>query len=465
MLLALLFSAENWYCVNNLGTVPKRGQSPNNNDMILEKLLSFGRKVIPQPIFNFFQPAYHLFLGALAVFWYDFPSRKLKIIGVTGTNGKSTTVFLINQILEKAGYKTASLSSIYFTTNGDIELNNLKMTMPGRFKIHKFLRRAVEAGCQYAVLEITSEGIKQHRHRFIGFDTAVFTNLTPEHIESHGGFENYKQAKGQLFQSLKTNGKSIINLDDPNSHYFLRFAAKEKWGYALQKLQMGAAPATGAAPIATIQAKNYQVNQSGVSFFVDGVNFNLNLIGKFNISNALAAIAVGTAEGISLEKMKLALGEIKGIPGRLEIVTKELFTVIVDYAHTPDALEKVYQTARKMSDGKLIGVLGSAGGGRDKWKRPEMGKIAEKYLDMIIITNEDPYDEDPSQIISEIVEGIKNKEVKKIIDRREAIRYALKIAEKDDVVIITGKGCELWMCVEGNKKIPWDDRKVVKEEI
>lgn len=401
------------------------------------------KKITPNSLLS----AYHFLLSFLGAVFYGFPSRKLKIIGVTGTNGKSTTVFLINQILEKAGYKTASSSSIYFTTNGDIELNNLKMTMPGRFKIHKFLRRAVEAGCQYAVLEITSEGIKQHRHRFIGFDTAVFTNLTPEHIESHGGFENYKKAKGKLFQSLKPNGKSIVNLDDPNSHYFLRFAAKEKITYTVKSLE------------------KIEIKKSYSSFFINNSLFIIHLLGKFNISNALAAIAVGTAEGISLEKMKLALGEIKGIPGRLEIVTKELFTVIVDYAHTPDALEKVYQTARKMSDGKLIGVLGSAGGGRDKWKRPEMGKIAEKYLDMIIITNEDPYDEDPSQIISEIVEGIKNKEVKKIIDRREAIRYALKIAEKDDVVIITGKGCELWMCVEGNKKIPWDDRKVVKEEI
>ncbi|MBU4082385.1 UDP-N-acetylmuramoyl-L-alanyl-D-glutamate--2,6-diaminopimelate ligase [Patescibacteria group bacterium] len=414
------------------------------------------KKITPNSLLS----AYHFLLSFLGAVFYGFPSRKLKIIGVTGTNGKSTTVFLINQILEKAGYKTASSSSIYFTTNGDIELNNLKMTMPGRFKIHKFLRRAVEAGCQYAVLEITSEGIKQHRHRFIGFDTAVFTNLTPEHIESHGGFENYKKAKGKLFQSLKPNGKSIVNLDDPNSHYFLRFAAKEKWGYTLQQ---GAAPVAGAAPV--VKGEKIEIKKSYSSFFINNSLFIIHLLGKFNISNALAAIAVGTAEGISLEKMKLALGEIKGIPGRLEIVTKELFTVIVDYAHTPDALEKVYQTARKMSDGKLIGVLGSAGGGRDKWKRPEMGKIAEKYLDMIIITNEDPYDEDPSQIISEIVEGIKNKEVKKIIDRREAIRYALKIAEKDDVVIITGKGCELWMCVEGNKKIPWDDRKVVKEEI
>ncbi len=425
--------------------------------MILETMLSFGRKIIPRPIFNFFQPTYHFLLSALAVFWHGFPSRKLKIIGVTGTNGKSTVVFLINRILEKAGSKTASLSSIYFTINGNVQPNNLKMTMPGRFKVQKFLRQAVRAGCQYAVLEITSEGIKQHRHRLIGFDLAVFTNLTPEHLENHGGFENYKKAKGKLFQSLKPNGKSIINLDDPNNDYFLRFPAKEKFTYAIE-------PSETKENIRPIQAKDCQINQNGVSFFVDGVNFNLNLLGKFNIYNALTAITVGIAEKISLEKIKLALEEIKGIPGRIEIVAKEPL-VIVDYAHTPDALEKVYQAARKMSDGKLIGVLGSAGGGRDKWKRPEMGKIAKKHLDEIIITNEDPYNEDPSQIINEIAEGAQNQKVEKIIDRREAIRYALKIAKTGDVIIITGKGCEPWMCVAGDKKIPWDDRDIVREEI
>ena len=391
----------------------------------------FLKKIIP----DFLLSWYHLGWVLLGAIIYRFPSRKLKVIGVTGTNGKSTVVFFISQILEEAGYSVAALSSIQFKIKDKIWPNTLKMTMPGRMKIQKFLRQAFRAGCQYAVLEVTSEGIKQHRHEFIGFDSAVLTNLTAEHLESHGGFANYKKAKGKLFQSLKANGKSIVNLDDPQANYFRQFPAKEKIGY-------------------TTNSK---------------IEFNLNLLGQFNISNALAARAVAQAEGISLAKIKTALEKIKSIPGRLEIVIKEPFTVIVDYAHTPDALEKVYQTAREVSQGQLIGVLGAAGGGRDKWKRPALGKIAGKYLDKIIITNEDPYDEDPSQILSEIKSGISNYQfpisnLYEILERRKAISKAIKLARPDDVVIITGKGCEPWMCLAKGRKIPWDDRKIVREE-
>jgi len=413
--LALLIFLLSWYFINK---------------MLLEKLLNLGRRIIPGPIFTFFQPAYHLLLNLLAVFWYQFPAKKLKVIGVTGTNGKSTVVFLISRILEEAGYSVAAISSIQFKIKDKIWANNLKMTMPGRFKLQKFLRQAVQSGCQYVVLEVTSEGIKQHRHQFIGFDSAVLTNLTPEHLESHGGFENYKKAKAKLFQSVKPQGKIIVNLDDKSADYFMQFPAKEKIGY-------------------TVNSKP---------------EFKLNLLGQFNISNALAAISVAQAEGISLDKIKLALEKIESIPGRMEIVIKEPFTVIVDYAHTPDALEKVYQTIRETFTGRIIGVLGATGGGRDRWKRPVFGKIAEQYLDKIIITNEDPYDEDPQLIIDEIAAGLKQKQPERILDRRQAIQRALKLAQKSDVVIITGKGCEPWMCVKNGKKIPWDDRQVVKEE-
>ena len=410
--------------------------------MILEKFLNLGRRIIPGPIFTFFQPVYHLLLNLLAVFWYQFPAKKLKVIGVTGTNGKSTVVFLISRILEKAGYSVAAISSIQFKIKDKTWPNNLKMTMPGRFKLQKFLRQAVQAGCQYVVLEVTSEGIKQHRHQFIGFDSAVLTNLTPEHLESHGGFENYKKTKAKLFKSVKPQGKIIVNLDDKSADYFMQFPAKEKIGYTLNSKP----------------------------------EFKLNLLGQFNISNALAAMAVAQAEGVSLEKIKLALEKIESIPGRMEIVIKEPFTVIVDYAHTPDALEKVYQTIREVFTphhfseksgagftGRIIGVLGATGGGRDRWKRPALGKIAEQYLDKIIITNEDPYNEDPQMIIDEIAAGLKQKQPERILDRRQAIQRALKLAQEGDVVIITGKGCEPWMCVKGGKKISWDDRQVVRE--
>jgi len=399
------------------------------------------KKFIPPVLLNW----YHYILALLGVIFYCFPSRKIKIIGVTGTNGKTTVVNLTTKILEEAGYKVASLSSIKFKIGEREWPNTLKMTMPGRFQIQKFLRQAVASGCKFAVLEVTSEGIKQHRHRFINFDTAVFTNLTPEHIEAHGGFENYKKAKGKLFQATKNI--HIINIDDENANYLLQFPAKKKYTYGLNK--------------GDINAKNFQ--------------FKLQLIGDFNVYNALAAACAGVSQGVNLEICKKVLEMVGSIPGRMEEVISQPFKVFVDYAFTPNALEKVYQTLNNLKPKtynlkpKLICVLGACGGGRDKWKRPVLGEIAAKYCDEVIVTNEDPYDENPYQILSMIKSGISKSQFPtsnfyEILDRREAIRKSLALAKPGDVVIITGKGCEPWICVAGGKKIPWDDREVVKEE-
>ena len=387
------------------------------------------KKFIP----SFLLGWYHFLLVFFGALLYRFPSRKLKVIGVTGTNGKTTVVNLTTEILEKAGYKTASLSSIKFKIADKERPNTLKMTMPGRFKLQRFLRQAVGAGCQYAILEVTSEGIKQYRHKFINFDIAVFTNLTPEHIEAHHGFENYKKAKGKLFQTTK--GIHVINIDDKNADYFLKFPADKKYTYGLNQ--------------GDINNKDIQLK--------------LRLPGDFNIYNALAATCVGLSQGVNLETCKKILEKVEGIPGRMEEVVFQPFKVFVDYAFTPDALEKVYQTL-KPKNAKMLCVLGSCGGGRDKWKRPVLGKIAAQYCDKIILTNEDPYDEDPMEIIKQVAEGAEGK-AEKILDRREAIKKALKFTQTGDVVVITGKGCEPWLCVANGKKIPWDDRKVVREEL
>jgi len=424
---------------------------------MLEKILNLGRRVIPKSIFNFFQPFYHFWLSLIAASIYGFPYRKIKVIGITGTNGKSTVVYLASQMLEAAGYQVASLSSIEFKIKDKVWSNNLKMTMPGRFRLQGFMRQAVKAGCDYLILEITSEGIKQHRQRFIRFHTALLTNLTEEHLESHGGFDNYKRAKAKLFHQLRTRGKSIVNLDDEQAGYFLQFPAKEKWGYSIDFQSSEQVDQK-------VQVSDYQLSDQGINFVIDGQDFKTNLLGKFNLYNILAAISLSLTENISLDKIKSFLRVFKGVPGRLEIVIKEPFKVIVDYAHTPDALEKVYQTVKESFSGKVIGVIGAAGGGRDKWKRPEFGKIADKYLDQIIITNEDPYNEEPEEIIKQIIERIRNKPVQVVIDRRQAINLALSLAQPGDLVVITGKGCEPWMCLAKGKKIPWDDRRIVKEE-
>ena len=395
------------------------------------------KKLIKKFIPPFLLSWYHLCLAFLGALIYRFPSRKLKIIGVTGTNGKTTVVNLTTKILEEAGHKVASLSSIKFKIIDKETPNALKMTMPGRFKIQKFLRQAVKAGCQYVVLEVTSEGIKQHRHRFINFAIAVFTNLSPEHIEAHQGFENYKRAKGKLFQA--TREVHVINLDDENAKYFLQFPVKKKYTYGL--------------------------NQGDINN--QDLQLKLRLIGDFNIHNALAAICVGLSQNIDLATCKKAVEKVEGIPGRMEKIISQPFKVFVDYAFTPNALEKVYQTLTHQlinsSTNKLICVLGACGGGRDKWKRPVLGKLAAQYCDEVIVTNEDPYDEDPIEIIEQVAKGTMGK-ARKILDRREAIRESLKISQPGDVVVITGKGCEPWLCVAGGKKIPWDDRQVVKEE-
>ena len=408
------------------------------------------KKFVPSPLLNF----YHLSLSFLGAVFYGFPSRKLKVIGVTGTNGKTTTTEMITKILEENGFGVALANSIRFKIKEKEEKNELRMTMPGRAFLQKFLREAVKERCQYAVLEVTSEGIIQYRHKFIDFDTAILTNLSPEHIERHAGFENYKRAKGELFQVTKNI--HIINLDDKNADYFLQFRAKEKYLYR---------KVNGKEPMVKIE-----IQKEGFSKTLK-FPLSLNLLGDFNIYNALAAICLGLSQGIDLAKCKRSLASFRGVEGRMEEVISKPFRAIVDYAFTPNALEKVYQTLVnrfvKQTKGQLICVLGACGGGRDKWKRPVLGKIAAKYCNKVILTNEDPYDEDPMEIINQVAEGTQNqqgKSVYKILDRREAIKKSLELAKKDDVIIITGKGCEPSICLAQGKKIPWDDRRVLREE-
>jgi UDP-N-acetylmuramoyl-L-alanyl-D-glutamate--2,6-diaminopimelate ligase len=420
----------------------------------------FLKKIIPP----FFLNIYHLALSFLGAVIFAFPSKSIKVIGITGTNGKSTVVDFTSRILEEAGFKVASISSIRFKIGENEWPNFLKMTMPEGFLIQKFLREAKKEKCQYAVLEVTSQGIVQHRHRFIRFDVALITNLAPEHIEAHRGFENYRKAKGKLFKA--TRNIHIVNLDDQNAEYFLQFPAKKKYGFTLSQNFQQESRTTIRRVEKLIMAEKIEDSFQGISFFVDNIRFNLRLLGKFNVYNALAAISVALSQGIDLEKCKSALEKIGKIPGRMELVIEKPFKVIVDYAVTPESLEEVYKAIKKyFSPSKLICIFGACGGGRDKWKRPKLGEIASKYCQKIFLTNEDPYDEDPEKILEDIEKGIeKGEKIKKIIDRKKAIREALKEAKEDDVIIITGKGCEPWICVKDGKKIPWDDRKVVLEE-
>src|SRR3989344_3715558 len=396
----------------------------------MEKILRFIEKLTPKPIYRFLQPFYHQTLAYTAAFLYGFPSRKLKVIGVNGTNGKSTVVHMITSILEEVGEKVVSVSSLRLKVGKNEIKDALKRTMPGRFVIQKLLRRGVDGGCKYAVVEVTSQGIEQFRHKGINFLMAVLTNVTPEHIESHGTFQKYREAKTKLFYKTKIH---VLNGDDKeNLNHFSDISSQKRIIYSKNDLPK---------------------------------DLNLKLLGEFNKENAAAASAAARELGISEEKIKSALEKIEFIPGRLEFVQREPFSVVVDYAHTPDALQKVYQT---LKPSRLICVLGSAGGGRDKWKRPEMGKIAKEFCGEVILTNEDPYDESPEKILKDIAGQLSKvglPKVRKILDRREAIHEALKLAKPGDSVIITGKGAEPWIMGPNGSKIPWDDRKVAREEL
>ena len=366
----------------------------------MDKILRNVKELIPKSVFDFFAPMYYVTLAYVGAVWYGFPSRSMKVIGVTGTKGKSTTVFLISKILEVAELATvsqrsgvASIGSLGFKIKDMEWPNNLKMTMLGRFKLQKFLAEARNAGCKYVVLEVTSEGIKQKRHLGIKFDCAVFTNLHKEHIESHGSFENYYQAKQELFK--RTLDIHVINADDTHTKLFGDFPAKRKIFYGLEAGDM--------------RASGLKTESKGTSFDIYGTSFSIKLAGRFNVLNCLAALSVGAMYGIDLPKMKPVLESIKFIPGRMEFIQKKPFGVVVDYAHTPESLEQVYQTLRnskfKIPNSKLICVLGSAGGGRDKWKRPEFGRIAAEYCDEIILTDDDSYDENHQIIIKDIENG------------------------------------------------------------
>ncbi len=416
---------------------------------MLETLLRILKIFIPKKIFAKLQPAYHWALALLSAVMYRFPARDIFVVGVTGTKGKTSTVELVNAILEEAGHKTALLGTLRFKIGDKIEPNKKKMTMPGRFFIQKLLRDAVKEGCTYAVIEMTSEGVKQSRHKFLNLDALIFTNLSPEHIESHGSYENYVAAKLAIAKELEASPKAkktiIANTDDEQGKNFLAINVPNKIAYGLS------------------DASDITQEKHTTTFKVGKDVFNTQLEGTFNIYNALGAIAFAKTQKIPVVAIQKALINISSIPGRMEYINEgQDFSVVVDYAHTADSLRQVYET---FASQKKICVLGSAGGGRDTWKRKEMGSVADGYCAEIILTDEDPYDEDPREIVRQVAEGISGAAPRIIMDRREAIRTALELAKKGDAVLITGKGTDPFIMEADGKKTPWSDADVTREEL
>ncbi len=424
----------------------------------MSTILYWIKRFIPRRVLAKLRPPYHLALAYLGSIIYRNPSREITVIAVTGTKGKSTVTELITAILEADGKHVASLSTIQFKIGDTIKRNLFKMTTPGRFFVQKFLRDAVKAGCTHAVVEMTSEGAKQFRHRFIHMDALVFTNLTPEHIESHGSFEAYKAAKLAIAQQLEESGKQpryiVANVDDEHGADFLNFAVEEKLPYQLAGLKL------------------YTLHRDGISLiFQDAeeeMTIRVPLVGLFNVYNTLAAITMTRALGVPLRTIEKALRQLPPIKGRVEhfFSAKDAgkhITAVVDYAHTPDSLEKFYQAFK---DQPKICILGNTGGGRDTWKRPEMAAIAERYCDKIILTNEDPYDEDPRKIVDEMAKGITDaSKLDIIMDRRLAIKTAFEEAPDGSYVLISGKGTDPYIMGPNNSRQPWSDADVVQEEL
>jgi UDP-N-acetylmuramoyl-L-alanyl-D-glutamate--2,6-diaminopimelate ligase len=415
----------------------------------MEKVLRTVEKFIPKKVYHFFQPIYHYLMSLAGAILYGFPARKIYIVGITGTKGKTSTTEIMNAILEKAGMKTALSNGIRFKIGDKSLLNKYKMSMPGRFFMQKFISDAVKADCTHAVIEMTSEGSKFFRHKFIWCDTFMFTNLAPEHIEAHGSYAKYLQAKLNLADNLrwpKKNTTLIVNGDDIESEHFLKKKADKKISYYLSDVK----------PIDL---------SDGIKMRFGKNTLYSNLIGEFNAYNILAAITFAKNLGISDEIIKEAIEDLKQIPGRgQKIEAGQSFEVYVDYAHTKESLEALYKT---FPNKNKVCVLGNCGGGRDKWKRPEMAKIAEQYCDEIILTDEDPYDEDPNQIVDEMKKAITKKPVTVIMDRRTAINDAIQRANKtnESVVLITGKGTDPYIMGPNGTKTPWLDSEVATEEI
>ena len=407
---------------------------------------------------------YHLVLACTAAIVYGDPSERLVVIGVTGTNGKSSTVQFLGKILEGCGAMVGWTTTASFKIADREWVNDQKMTMLGRFQTQKRLREMVDAGCRYAIVETSSQGIVQNRHVGIHYDVAVITNLTPEHIEAHGGFENYKAAKGKLFSTLAAspvkilNGKtikqaSIVNVLDEHAAYFMSFQAGEviPFGRNADKITMSA---------------------TGTTFSIGEVAFTFQPIGKFNFENVLCAITTAQALGFDLTSIAKSVARLAPVPGRLERIDEgQAFTVIVDYAYEPAAMHALYTATELIDHKRVIHVVGSAGGGRDVARRQVLGELAAEHDDIVIVTNEDPYDEDPMQIINDVADAaraagtIDGQTLFRILDREEAIRQAMRLAKEGDLVLLTGKGSEPVMAVADGKKIPWDDRAAARRAL
>ena len=399
-------------------------------------------------------------LADLAAVFYGFPATRLKMAAVTGTNGKTTTTFLIKHICEKAGLHCGLIGTVRYEI-GERVLPATRTT-PESLDLQELLTQIANAGCRAAAMEVSSHALAQERTRGLEWDVAVFTNLTQDHLDFHGTMENYFESKAKLFTELAQQKKkqkpvAIINIDD-------RYG-----GQLLGKIDKNISVITfGMSARADFRASNYRTEFGGTSYQLDarGKSYlvRVPLIGRFNVANSLGALAAANALGLSLREAILSLGKSPQVPGRLEAVpAKRQFQVFVDYAHTPDALLNVLKTLRELEPARLIVVFG-CGGDRDRQKRPLMAEAVDRNADLAIITSDNPRKEDPNAIIAEVEKGFRSDHYEKIPDRAEAIKRAIELARPRDIVLIAGKGHENYQEF-ADHTVPFDDMQVARRAL
>lgn len=378
------------------------------------------------------------------------PAEKLKIIGITGTNGKTTTAFLIKNILEHVGHKTGLIGTIEYSVGDDNKYEGL--TTPTSEQLTEIFSKMVENGCEYCVMEVSSQALAQQRVYGLQFECAVFTNLTQDHLDYHGDMKSYAQAKKELFKNTKT---AIINLDDEYAEYMTQGTDCKVVTYSYVNSE------------ADYTAENIKLKNNSVQYEFVGSSLigriHLGIPGRFSVYNSMAAASCALELGIPLPDIIEGLDKSKGVSGRAEvIITDTPYTVMIDYAHSPDSLKNILITLQEFKSGNIITVFG-CGGDRDKTKRPQMGSIAAQYSDIAVVTSDNPRTENPSGIIKDITEGMKDAKcaIKVIENRAEAIGYALGIAKQDDIVLLAGKGHEDYQIL-GTEKIHFDEREIVE---
>lgn len=420
------------------------------------------KKVIPTSVFRNIEPTGHLVESMIMTTRYGFPGRKLKIIGVTGTNGKTTTSFMIHTMLHSAGIKSALMTTVGYGIGDDIVHQKVHMTTTKSSILQSRLKKFASEGVEWVVVETSSHALAQNRVWGVPYQVAVMTNITHDHLEYHGTFERYLEAKTKLFKIASKHGLKfgVANAEDPNAEAFLKYV-DNKTTYGIHK--------------GDLQAKDVDLRADGTTYVAvdgdDSYDINVKIPGEFNVSNSLAAISVGRKLGLTKDQIEKGIAALETVEGRMNVIDAgQDFKVVVDFASTPDGFEKFFESMRPLVKGKLIAVFGSAGR-RDETKRAKQGAIAGKYADVVVITEEDDRDEDGTVILQQIAEGAvsegktADKDLFTVHNREEAIGFAMTLAKnKDDTVVLLGKGHEKTI-ERADGEYPWNEAEAAKAAI